>query len=558
MHEMTRDATALFGSDLWQALFAPRHIALIGQSDNPRRPTGRPLKYLRRDGYDGAIYPINPRRTTVQGEPAYSGLDDLPERPDHAYILLDTDLAIQAFESCCAMRVPVVQILADGFAESGADGAARQVKLTSLAQQAGVRLLGPNCMGIADLNSGLSLTVNAVFDEEFERGGRTALISQSGSMMGGLMSRAAQIGLRFSKIAAVGNEADLGVGEIGQMLAGDPDTDVILLFMETIRQPHEIAKFAAVAHAAGKPIIAFKLGRSSVGQELAVAHTGALLSEDSVVDAFFKDLGIVRVTMLEALIEAATLCRGRAPQSKCNPKVGVVTTTGGGGAAACDQLAHVGVNLLTPSDETVAKIRNTGVNVSPGPLTDVTLAGARADVIGPSLKAMGEDADCDIVLCVLGSSSRASPETALAPVISADVSGKTLAAFLVPDAVPGLRMLVDRNIAAFRTPESCADALRAYCAWRPSRIEHIAPPATITETRNLDEDASLALLAEAGVPIVPRVTLPLGDLDEAELPFGFPVVAKVLSDKIAHKTEAGGVIVDIPDHAGLIAAGQTI
>ena len=555
---MTPQQNTVDMQSLRQALFAPRSIALIGQSSNPSRPSGRPLRYLRRDGYSGSVYPINARRETVQGERAYASLADLPERPDHAFILLDTEPAIASFKDCCRLGVPIVQVLADGFAEAGEDGAARQRELVELARKAGVRLLGPNCMGVADLNSGLSLTVNATFDEGIERGGRVALISQSGSLMGGLMTRAAGLGVKFSKIAAVGNEADLGVGEIGRMLVEDPDTDVILLFLETIRKPDEIASFALAAHAAGKPIIAYKLGRSAVGQKLAVAHTGALLSEDSLADAFFKDLGIVRVTMLEALIEAAPLCRGRRPMHRTRPKVGVITTTGGGGAAACDQLAHVGVDLLTPSDQTVEKIRATGINVHQAPMTDVTLAGARADVIGPSLSAMADDPDCDVVLCVLGSSARASPESALAPVIASDVGGKPLAAFLVPDAPVGLKMLIDAGVPAFRTPETCADALKAYCAWRPPRVSNIVPSPADGAVRMLDEHASLEFLARQGVSTTPGVVVSLNDIATAKLPFPYPVVAKVISDEIAHKTEVGGVVIGIQSGAELAEAAARI
>ena len=543
---------------LCQALFAPRSIALIGQSGNPNRPSGRPLKYLRRDGFSGNIYPINARRETVQGERAYASLADLPERPDHAFILLDTEPALASFKDCCRLGVPVIQVLADGFAEAGEDGAARQRELVELARAADVRLLGPNCMGVADLNSGLSLTVNATFEEGIERGGRVALISQSGSMMGGLMTRAAGLGVKFSKIAAVGNEADLGVGEIGRMLVADPDTDVILLFLETIRNPDAIASFALAAHEAGKPIIAYKLGRSTVGQELAVAHTGALLSEDSLADAFFKDLGIVRVTMLEALIEAAPLCRGRKPLARARPKVGVITTTGGGGAAACDQLAHVGVDLLTPSDATVEKIRATGIDVHQGPMTDVTLAGARAEVIGPSLSAMADDPGCDVVLCVLGSSARATPKTALAPVIASNVGGKPLAAFLVPDAPVGLKMLIDAGIPAFRTPETCADALKAYCAWAPPRVSNILRSPANGVVRMLDEHASLEFLARQGVSTTPGVVVSLDDIGATELPFPYPVAAKVVSDEIAHKTEVGGVVIGIQSKAELTAAASRI
>ncbi|MEM9356220.1 MAG: acetate--CoA ligase family protein, partial [Pseudomonadota bacterium] len=334
--------------------------------------------------------------------------------------------------------------------------------------------------------------------------------------------------------------------------------DVILLFLETIRRPDEIAKFASTAHAAGKPIIAFKLGRSSVGQQLAVAHTGALLSEDSLVDAFFQDLGIVRVTVLEALIEAATLCRGKRPIARRNPKVGVVTTTGGGGASACDQLSYVGVDLLTPGDATIEKIRATGINVGQGPMTDVTLAGARAEIIGPSLSAMASDPDCDIVLAVLGSSSRASPETALPPVISAEVGEKTLAAFLVPDAAAGLRLLIGSGIPAFRTPESCADGLRAYGRWQAPRITSISPVSVEQNHKTLNEHDSFKFFETLGIPTVQSVSAEITTISDVEVPFGFPVVAKVLSDKIAHKTDAGGVIVGIENHDALASAARQI
>ena len=289
-----------------------------------------------------------------------------------------------------------------------------------------------------------------------------------------------------------------------------------------------------------------------------MAHTGALLSEDSLVDAFFRDLGIMRVTVLEALLEAVTMCRGRTPPARPRPKVGVLTTTGGGGASACDQIAHVGVDLLTPSDATIDKILATGINVSKGPLTDVTLAGARADVIGPSLMAMADDPDSDIVLCVLGSSSRASPETALPPVIDAEVGAKPLAVYLVPDAPVGLKMLVEAGVPAFRTPESCADVLRAYCNWRAPRIASIGEAHDGADSQVLDEHASLQFLSRAGVTTTASVQVPFEQITAVRLPFEFPVVAKVLSDKIAHKTEAGGVVVGIANPADLATAAQTI
>jgi acyl-CoA synthetase (NDP forming) len=250
--------------------------------------------------------------------------------------------------------------------------------------------------------------------------------------------------------------------------------------------------------------------------------------------------------------------RGRRPPQKRPPKVGVLTTTGGGGAAACDQLAFAGVDLLTPNDATVARILATGIDVSQGPLTDLTLAGARADIIGPSVEAIAADPDCDIVLCVLGSSSRAAPQTALPPVIEADVGDKLLAAFLVPDAADGLRLLIDKGVPAFRTPESCADVVRAYCRWAPPRLSSRPAASNQEATRTLDEHASLRLLADCGVPTAASVRIDLAELDGIELPFDYPVAAKVLSDEIAHKTDVGGVVVGIRDRAELQAAAALI
>lgn len=245
---------------LRSALFRPNAIVLIGQSDNPCRPAGRPLAFLRQAGYPGQVWPVNPRRDTVQGERAYPSLSALPATPDHAYILLGSDLAVQAVRDCAAAGVTVATVLADGFAEAGPQGARRQAEIVAAAQSAGMRLLGPNSMGLADLHGRLHLTVNAIYAEEEQKAGRIALISQSGSMMGGLISRAKALGIGFSKVVAVGNEADLGTGEIGRLCVDDPDTSVFLLFLEAIRDADAMARFAAAAHQAGKPVIAYLPG----------------------------------------------------------------------------------------------------------------------------------------------------------------------------------------------------------------------------------------------------------------------------------------------------------
>ncbi|MCH8166363.1 MAG: CoA-binding protein, partial [Proteobacteria bacterium] len=358
---------------LHDALFRPRSIGLVGLSSDRRRPTGRVLDILCRGGYGGRIYVVNPRHDEVQEARAYPSLGDLPEAPEHVYVLLGTRLAEQAVRDCAAIGVRVVTVLADGFAETGPEGAARQRAMVETARAAGMRLLGPNSMGLADHHGGAWITVNAIYGEPDQLAGRAVLISQSGSMMGGLISRARSLGLGFAKSIAVGNEADLSVGEIGLLCIDDPNVDVFLLFLETIREAGPLAAFATAAQAAGKPVIAYKMGRSKVGQQLAVAHTGAVLGDDAVVDAYLRDVGIARVHTLDGLVEAATLFAGRRPLGKTDPAVGVLTTTGGGGAAVCDRLALAGARIEPAGEATLAAIRATGLNVVRAPMTDLTL-----------------------------------------------------------------------------------------------------------------------------------------------------------------------------------------
>jgi acyl-CoA synthetase (NDP forming) len=541
--------------NLGRTLFAPRSVALVGLSDNPARPTGRVLRFLRNGGYTGRIHAVNPRRETVQDLRAWPSVTALPEVPEHAYVLLGTDLAEQAVADCAAAGVPLVTVLADGFAEAGPEGRARQARLVETARRAGIRLLGPNSMGVADLNAGCWLTVNAVYEEADQPRGRTALLSQSGSMLGGLISRAKGLGVGFSRVAAVGNEADLGIAEIGMACLDDPDTDAFVLFLETIRDAEGLARFAAAAHEAGKPVIALKLGRSALGAQMAVAHTGALLAEDAVADAFLRDIGIARVTTLEALIEAPALFRGRAPMTR-PAAVGVVTTTGGGGAVVSDRLALEGVAIHPPSEATLAAVRATGLSVTPGPVLDLTLAGAGPDYVRPALAALAADPGVDIVVSVTGSSARSAPEGTVPPLAEAARGPKPIAAFLTPDAPESLRGLAEAGVPVFRTPESCADAVGAFARWRAPRIRALARQPSTAGGRTLDEAASLALLAEAGVPVIETVEVRVGEAPT--LPFAYPVAAKVLSDAVPHKTEAGGVETGIGSRESLATASRRI
>ena len=541
---------------LAQALFAPRRVALIGASGDPAKNTARPQRFLRKVGYAGDILPINPTRAVILGERAYPSLHAAHAAQgggiDHVFVMAPGEAALQAIEDCGACDVPLVSIFSDGFAETGPAGAARQAQLIERARALGVRVLGPNSMGVIDIPGRLALTVNAVLEGEIPPAGSTSVISQSGTMLGTLLSRGAARGLGFSKLVSVGNEADIGIGELVDLLVDDPGTRVIALFLETVRDAARLAGAARRAHAAGKPVVVYKLGRSALGEAMARSHTGAMAGADAALDAFFRDCGMVRVELLETLLEIPPLLARRAPVHLDHPpRVAVVTTTGGGAASVVDRLGVLGMQAMLPSASLKSELLSHGVRMSDSPIVDLTMASS-AERYGAVLAALIASPDCDAVLAVVGSSAQFHPDFAVQPILASPWSAKPLAAFLTPHAERSLTLLAQQGIAAFRTPEACADALASFFRWRAPRARnpHAAPMATPALKQAPDEADALALFASLGVPVVASATAIAPDFRHD---IAYPVAVKVRSPDIAHKTEAGGVLLGVASQAEFTA-----
>jgi acetate---CoA ligase (ADP-forming) len=564
-------------SALAQYLFSPRSVAIIGQSDDPGKAAGRPLKFLRQMGYAGRVYPINPRRETVLGERAWPRISALPEAPDHAYIVLPTDPAVEAVEECAELGVKVATVLADGFAEAGPEGLAREARLRALCARTGIRVVGPSSLGVVDLRTKSMLTANAALDERDLPVGRTFVASHSGSMIGALLSRGDARGARFAALVSVGNEIDLSLGEICEATLGDPDIDGYMLFLETLRHADALRRFAVKAAQAGKPVIAYKLGRSAAARELAVSHTGALAGEDDIADVFLEACGIARVDTLEGLIEGALLL-SRVPAAHARgsrANVGVVTTTAGGATMVVDPLARRGINIETPSATTLAKFAAAGIEIKPARIIDLTIAGARYESMKAALEILVAAPEFDLVLGAIGSSARHYPQATVRPLIECAGKGSPLAVFLVPEAPEALAALSRAGVPNFHTPEACADALAAALARRSPvpiainvrRGENCGAPqkalgafggprlARSSEaTRVLDELASGALLDRLGIGRAPAVALDADIREAPRLPFAYPVAVKVLAAEIAHKSDVGGVALNVADGTALLAA----
>jgi acyl-CoA synthetase (NDP forming) len=547
-------------SNLRQALLSPQSVAIVGQSNDAGKTAGRPLKYLRQAGFAGRIYPINPGRETVLGERAWPSLAALPETPEHAYIVTPTEAAIEAVAQCGRLGVKVATMLADGFAEAGEEGAARVARLRDICAETGIRIVGPSSLGVVDLRTKAMLTANAAFDEKDIPVGRIFAASHSGSMIGALLSRGKARGIGFAGLVSVGNEVDLSLGEICELTLDDPDIDGYMLFLETMRNTEALRRFAVAAAARGKPVIAYKLGRSMEARELAISHTGALAGEDDVADAFLAACGIARVDTLDGLIEGLPLM-ARVPATTSGARrgaIGVLTTTGGGATMVIDPLASRGVAIEPPSAATLARLAAAGITVKPARLIDLTTAGTRYDVMKAALGILTTAPEFDLILSVVGSSARFHPELAVRPIIDSAGAATPIAAYLTPEAPEALAALSAAGIPNFHTPEACADAIAAALKRRvPQPIAARMTPAN-GSGHLLDESEAYTLIDCLGIACAPALALDTEIAQVPVLPFPYPVAVKALSAEIAHKTEMGGVVLGVTDADGLLAAIRTI
>lgn len=358
----------------------------------------------------------------------------------------------------------------------------------------------------------------------------------------------------------MGSECDLSVGEICEATLDDPAITGYLLFLETSRNARHLRRFALAAAARGKPVVAYKLGRSELAAELAVSHTGALAGEDSVTDALLKDCGIARVDTFEGLLESLPLL-ARTPYRKAGdrpPRVGVVTTTGGGAAMAVDQLGIRGIDVVPPSDQTREQLRQAGIDGGSGRILDLTLAGTRYDVMKTTLDILGQAPEFDLILATVGSSARNHPHLAVKPVSDSIHQAKPLACFIVPEAPEALTLLTEAGVPNFRTPESCGDVIAAALNRRAPNPELAADVTPMPTTyRAIDEAQAYHLFAEVGLTHADFTVIDV-DAPLPALSFDYPVVAKVLSARVSHKTDVGGVVLPIHNDQELKQAIQRI
>jgi acetate---CoA ligase (ADP-forming) len=540
--------------DAIRRLFHPRSIAVLGASSDASKLAGRPVAYLRRHGFAGRIYPINPRYQELAGLTCYPDVSSLPEPPDVGLILLASDRVADATRQLAQAGASAAIVLAGGFGETGIEGRRRQQALKDAA--GAMRLLGPNTIGLVNVTDRIMLSASGAMELEEFPAGQIAVVSQSGGILGSLLSRGAARGIGFSKLVATGNEADIEVSDCIEYLLDDDATAVIALYLEALRAPQRFRAVAARAAALGKPIVAFKVGRSEVGVRSAVSHTGALAGVDAIYDALFRQVGVTRAATFADLLDIPAAFAQKRPIR--GRRVAIVTSTGGAATLVADSIGAAGFEVPAPDADTARTLL--ALNIPDAVLDrnpiDVTLAGLRPELLRTVIDTLLASPSFDAVIVIVGSSGIGQPDLVARPLIEAlRNSDKPLLAYVSPDAPSIVRHLNRQGAPAFSAPESCASALAALSRAETRCVSSVAADhvqATVDwqtglpDRGRLNEAQSKQLFARFGIPSVDEVIVQSrAEATQAAARIGGNVVLKILSRDILHKTEVGGVIVDV-------------
>lgn len=548
-------------------ILRPRSVAVVGASRSPGTIGHEIVAALVRNGFTGPVYPVNPGARSICAVPAFASVRDLPEPPDLAVVVVPKAQVLPVVTECAARGVGGLVVISAGFREVGGEGVALERELTRFVREAGIRMVGPNCMGV--LNSHPALRLNATFAPALPPFGRIGFVSQSGAMGLSVLDYAKEYGIGISQFVSVGNKPDVSGNDILEAWEDDPDVDVILMYVESFGNPRRFLELASRI-TRRKPIIVVKSGSSRAGARAATSHTGALAASDVAVGAMLEQAGVLRARSVEELFDLAIAFGSpSAPRSR---RTAVLTNAGGPGILATDALEAEGLDLAELAPPTIAALRplfppEASLRNPLDMIASATPSGYRA-ALGALLADPGLDAVMAIFVPPLGVRQEDVTE-AIAEVAGAHPDKPVYAVLMGHQGLPqGKAALHEAGIPAYIFPESAARAVAArnkYREWqaRPPRaverrtlddaaIRRILAEARAAGAARLSELASLDLLAACGIPVAEAALARTEEeaVDHAGR-LGWPVVAKVVAPAIVHKTEAGGVKVGLED-AGMV------
>lgn len=563
------------GQHYLSPLFSPRSVVVIGASNRPDSVGSVVFKNMLESGYQGKLYPVNPYHAEVQGQRAYISIEAIGEPIDLAVIATKAATVPDIIEACGKHGVRAAVILSAGFSEAGAEGIALERAVVKNARRYGVRLIGPNCLGIMRPAIGL----NATFSNGGAKAGNLALISQSGALCTAILDWAHPNDVGFSSIISMGATADVDFGEILDYLVSDPQTESILLYIEGI---HHARSFMSALRAAAriKPVIVVKVGRHEAGSKAAFSHTGAMVGSDDVFDAALRRAGVVRVNTIVQLFSAA-----KALSTRFRPtgnKLAIVTNGGGPGVMAIDHAVDLGVAIAVLGEDTLTQL-SAGLppTWSHGNPVDI-IGDATAERYRYAVTSCMQDAEVDGVLVILTPQAMTQPLEVAQTVI--DVAGKfnkpLIACWMGEVQVAESSLaFAQAKIPGFRTPEPAVEVFSFISAYyqnqkllmqTPGPLSHHDEPdvegarllieSALAEHRTiLNEMESKAILAAFHIPIASAMVA--RSSNEALLlaeELGLPVAMKINSPDITHKSDSGGIRLNLGNAQAVRAAYHEI
>jgi acyl-CoA synthetase (NDP forming) len=546
-------------------LFHPRSIAVIGASSDPHKIGGRTFRYIRDHWKGGQLYPINDRYPEVQGVPTIPSVDALPEGVDLAFVIVPAPAVPLAADACAARGVRSLVIFSSGFAEVSEEGRQAQERLRDFARETGIRVVGPNCMGLMNVRTGLWGTFTGAFDYEPPLAGKVAMVSQSGAFGIYCYMVARQRGLGVSLWVTTGNEVDVDVADCIEYVAHDPDTDVIAVYMEGARNKERLVRAFETARARGKPVVILKVGRTDVGAVAASSHTASLVGADRVYDALFREYGVHRADTFDELVDVAyAASQARYPAGR---RLGIVTVSGGVGVLMADAAVRHGLEVPELPEAAQKRLKElipfAGVR---NPVDTTAQMINNIDLIRENMQIVLEQGRVHAVVLFLSS-------VGVNPRMMESVTGPLLElreqypeALLVLSGQFGrevTEVLEGRGYLLSEDPSHSVRMVATLAAFRESfakagqrpALPALPAGARPVPAQALSEVEAKRLLAAAGIPVVPETLA--GSAEEAVQAaetLGLPCVLKIVSPDILHKSEMGGVLLGL-DSAEAVRAG---
>ena len=547
------------------ALLRPASVAVIGASNDPTRIGGRPVRYLRAAGYAGRVYPVNPRHKEVQGLAAFPHISDVPEAVDLAIVAVPAPSVVDTVEACAARGVRVAVIYSAGFAEMGAEGRRLQRRLGAIAAETGLRIVGPNCLGVYNSELGFFATFSTTLEDGFPAPGGVALVSQSGAYGShlSLLARKRNIDIRYW--VTTGNEADVSVPEVLGWLAQQDDVSVIMAHAEGINDRDALVHALGTARARRKPVVFQKVGVTGVGAKAVQSHTASLAGADPVYEAAFRQFGAYRARDTDEMLDIAYAASfGVFPES---PRVALVSISGGVGVQMADAAVGFGLDVAPLSESAQQRLKAALPYASPRNPVDITAqAFNRVELIGDNLGIVFEEEQHDAVVAFF--TYVAAADGLVEPIRDAIHAARerrpgcalVLSIVAPPDIVRqyeavGCPVFEDptravRSVAALhrfsRIFAGGSDSAPSERAGGASDAPAVVPRTSSLPKGPISEREAKRLLADAGVPVVEEELA--RNADEATrnaAAFDGPVAIKLCAPGVLHKTELGGVVLDV-------------